>query len=177
MGVDPLGLQPPYKPGSFVTVDPKTLQAGRQYLNAEKVNESYKLYRQGQRPPLPVQITQDGVIFNGNSRARAAAQVGTTLDCVVVGERLPGQGLIVERPFFNGTAVWDTPFYRFSDRIQSFFAGLFRGPRTPGSGGAAGGIVTIAVGAEALGEGITKIVPYIRRVRAATNGDLSLENQ
>jgi RHS repeat-associated protein len=88
-----------FTPGSSGLIDPLLLQAGRAQLNGEKVASAWTLRQAGGEPP-PIQITPEGVIYDGNSRARVAAMLGEEIPYTVVGQSTPGAGPILERPLF-----------------------------------------------------------------------------
>ncbi len=171
--VDPLGLAPPYPVGQIITVDPRTLDAGRQYLDVRKVNDSYRRFQKHQTPP-PIQINSQGVIVNGNSRARAAGQIGAMLDAEVVNTPMVSKGPIMSAPFYGGRPVWDTPMSRVGRAIGGFFRGLFTGGRSSGSGGGAGLFMTLGTGAGATADGSRACLPYAqtnKRMMDTMNGD------
>ena len=171
MDVDPLGLQPPYTPGTTIWIDPKTLLTSRQLLDTGKVNNSYLMStRQGTAPP-PIEISPNGVIIQGNSRARVAAHFGDLIQCEVKANFITIDESI--RPimsvgfdqgppgFLPQPSVWS----RVIQGVAGFFKNLFTMGRNSGSGGAGGAIVTIGLGAEAAGKGLRAVLPYAQTQR------------
>jgi hypothetical protein len=80
---------PDAQPGQILTnIDPNTLQAGRGDLVGARLTYQQQLIRQGTPRPTPIQVTPDGVIWDGNHGARAAAQAGVPVTVQVV----PGTG-------------------------------------------------------------------------------------
>jgi hypothetical protein len=88
-----------FNPGSTGMTDPRLLQAGRQELNGNRILNSWYLREEGRQPP-PIEITPEGVIYDGNSRAWVAATRGEDVPYRVIDTSVPGQGLILARPLF-----------------------------------------------------------------------------
>jgi RHS repeat-associated protein len=179
---DEEGLQPPYPLGKTIWVDARTLHAGREALDVTRVNESYRLNVGGSRPPA-ITINTNGVIYDGNHRAYVAAHFGEKIECRVIGTPIQSQGLITTLKCFNGTPIWVRSPSAWS-RVSMFFrsnfskiGSIFKGPRSPGSGGGMGTAVTVAVGLDTLRQGVATVVPYRRRLEAVGRGDLSSEGE
>ena len=73
------------QPGETLTnIDPNTLQAGRGDLVAGRLATQQQLIQQGTPRTTPIQITTDGVIWDGNHGARASAQAGVPVTVKVI---------------------------------------------------------------------------------------------
>jgi hypothetical protein len=86
-----------FTPGDTGTIDPRLLQAGRQELNGNRILNAWRLREEGRQPP-PIEITPDGVIYDGNSRAWVAAARGESVPYRVIDYSAHGQGPLQERP-------------------------------------------------------------------------------
>jgi len=97
-------------PGSTGFIDPNLLQRGREVLDLDKINASYRLFQQGQKPP-PIEISPTGVIYDGNSRAFAAGRMGQPIE-YVVGREATGYGAVMDATeFFSRTGAGKPGFW------------------------------------------------------------------
>ena len=77
----PTGAQP----GQVLEgIDPNTLQAGRPALDASRLATQQGLIDSGTPRATPIQVTTDGVIYDGNHGAAAAANSGVPVNVQVV---------------------------------------------------------------------------------------------
>jgi hypothetical protein len=125
-----------FSPGGTGRIDPSLLQAGRQKLDGNRVLNSWRLREEGRQPP-PIEITPDGVIYDGNNRAWVAAARGEEVPYRVIDYFLPGQGPVQERPLFwpsgrpaqvpwEDAAVPELPEEMPEESLRSGLAGLLR---------------------------------------------------
>jgi hypothetical protein len=125
-----------FHPGSTGTIAPHLLQAGRQKLDGNRILISWRLREEGRQPP-PIEITPDGVIYDGNNRAWVAAARGEVIPYRVIDYSLTGQGPVQERPLFwpsgrpaqvpwEDAAVPDPPEETLEESPRSRVARLLR---------------------------------------------------
>jgi len=80
-------------------VDPARLLPSRGDLVRSRLEAQRQLLRSGIRRFSPVQVTPDGVVFDGHHMVRAAAEEGKLIDVRVVGVSQPPAGdLILDLP-------------------------------------------------------------------------------
>ena len=80
-------------------VDPARLLPSRGDLDRSRLEAQRRLLRSGIRRFSPVQVTPDGVIFDGHHMVRAAAEEGKLIDVRVVGiSQPPGTDMILDLP-------------------------------------------------------------------------------
>jgi hypothetical protein len=80
-------------------VDPARLLPSRSDLIRSRLDAQRHLLHSGTSRVSPVQVTSDGVIFDGHHMVRAAAEVGRLIDVRVVGVLQPPAGeLILDLP-------------------------------------------------------------------------------
>jgi hypothetical protein len=83
----PQGWQNPIHvgPGQIQTgVDPNSLLPGRMYLLRTRLEFQRALIKAGKDRYTPIQVTTEGVIFDGNHAVRAAAEENRLVDVLVV---------------------------------------------------------------------------------------------
>jgi len=96
------------QPGQTLTnIDPNTLQAGRGDLVAGRLATQQRLIQQGTPRTTPIQVTPDGVIWDGNHGARAAAEAGVpvTVEVIQLPPGMPppvGRGPVTSQPIRPG---------------------------------------------------------------------------
>jgi hypothetical protein len=79
-------------------IDPSSLQAGRANLWQSRLTTQQNLVT-GQVPRAnPITVTPQGVIYNGNHGARAAAEAGVSISVEVIDETIPGFGPVTGLP-------------------------------------------------------------------------------
>jgi YD repeat-containing protein len=87
------------KPGQMVrNVDPVSLTAGRRDLVLSKLSGQRDLVRNGITRHHPIQVTSDGIIYEGNHGVRAAAEKGVSVDVEVVDMPVTAHGDIRDLP-------------------------------------------------------------------------------
>jgi hypothetical protein len=92
---------------TFTNINPNTLQAGRGDLVAGRLATQQQLIQQGTPRTTPIKVTPDGVIWDGNHGARAAAQVGVpvTVEVIQLPPGIPppvGRGPVTNLPIRPG---------------------------------------------------------------------------
>jgi hypothetical protein len=70
-------------------VDPRRLLPSRSDLIRTRLDVQVQLLRSGTPRFTPVQVTTDGVIFDGHHAVRAAAEAGRPIDVKVIAFPLP----------------------------------------------------------------------------------------
>src|SRR5262249_17463596 len=90
------------QPGQTLTnIDPNSLSAGRVDLVASRLAAQQDLIQQGIPRYTPIQATPDGVIWDGNHGAAAAAFAGQPVTVEVVPGSIPSQGPVTALPIRN----------------------------------------------------------------------------
>jgi hypothetical protein len=74
-------------------VDPGLLLPSRSDLSASRLAIQRQLLQSGQRRRTPIQVTSEGVTWDGHHGARAAAEAGQLVDVLVVQHQQPPSGL------------------------------------------------------------------------------------
>jgi hypothetical protein len=73
-------------------VDPSLLLPSRYDLDRQRLDAQTQLLLAGLPRRTPIQVTSEGVIWDGHHGARAAAELGLTVDVVVVAHQQPPSG-------------------------------------------------------------------------------------
>ena len=97
----PAGWQNPItvSAGQTQQVDPTQLLPSRGDLVRARLEGQRRLLLSGTPRFTPVQVTPDGVIFDGHHMVRAAAEIGKLIDVRVVGITQPPTGeMILDLP-------------------------------------------------------------------------------
>jgi hypothetical protein len=76
-------------------VDPQLLLPSRQDLIKERLEFQRQLLQGGRQRRTPIQVTPDGVIWDGHHGVRAAAERGLAVDVLVVAEAVSPSGLTI----------------------------------------------------------------------------------
>ena len=79
-------------------IDPNSLQAGRGDLMTGRLARQQQLIEQGTPRITPIKVTPEGVIWDGNHGARAAAEAGVPVSVEVVPGPLLPKGPIIRLP-------------------------------------------------------------------------------
>jgi hypothetical protein len=80
-------------------VDPTQVLPSRPDLQQRRLDLQRQLLASGQARFTPIQVTQDGVIWDGHHAVRAAAEAGRRVAVLVVAQRIRWIGLrIVDLP-------------------------------------------------------------------------------
>jgi hypothetical protein len=74
-------------------VDPQLLLPSRLDLVRERLDFQRQLLQAGRPRRTPIQVTAEGVIWDGHHGARAAAERGLKVDVLVVAQQVPPSGL------------------------------------------------------------------------------------
>jgi hypothetical protein len=83
-------------PGVIQTgVDPALLLPSRRDLIRTRLEAQRLLIQTGQRRHTMIQVTPDGVIYDGHHGVRAAAEQGVTVDVLVIDQQVPPSGLSI----------------------------------------------------------------------------------
>jgi len=83
---------------TFSNINPVSLQAGRSDLVAGRLAQQQWLIQQGILRTTLIQVTTDGVIWDGNHGAAAAAQAGMSVTVEVVNGTLKPRGPVLGLP-------------------------------------------------------------------------------
>lgn len=83
-------------------IDPKTLQAGRPDLVADRLARQADLIKKGAPRRTMIQVTEQGVIYDGNRGAAAAAKAGVTVDVHVIDATVAPKGPVSQLPIRPG---------------------------------------------------------------------------
>lgn len=73
-------------------MDARSLLPSRAALDENRLDAQRRLWRSGQRRSSPIQVTPDGVIWDGHHGVRAAADDGESVDVLIVDETVPPAG-------------------------------------------------------------------------------------
>jgi hypothetical protein len=76
-------------PGEFQSVDPLTLLPSRRELSQVRLDFQKGLLEAGSERFSPIQVTCDGVIWDGHHALRIAAEKGIHVTVKVVSEKMP----------------------------------------------------------------------------------------
>jgi hypothetical protein len=79
-------------------VDPATLLANRDELESSRLQLQRQLIAAGRKRNTMIEVNRDGVIIQGNHGARAAAEMGVSVDILIVSCPHPNFGLILSIP-------------------------------------------------------------------------------
>jgi hypothetical protein len=69
------------------------LLPSRSDLSASRLAAQRQLVQSGQRRRTPIQVTTEGVIWDGHHAARAAAEAGQLVDVLVIKHQQPPSGV------------------------------------------------------------------------------------
>ncbi len=96
--VPPAGWQNPISalPGQTQAgVDARLLLPSRRDVLKRRVDWQRLLLKRKQKRHTPIQVTRDGVIFDGHHGVRAAAEEGLAVDVLIVDQPTPAVGVFI----------------------------------------------------------------------------------
>lgn len=73
-------------------IDARALLPSRPALDEHRLETQRQLRQAGSSRSSPIQVTPDGVIWDGHHGVRAAAETGSSVDVLVVDESVPAAG-------------------------------------------------------------------------------------